>query len=240
MHNTYNSLFMPSANNRFLYTCDGVFNTQLKQVYPTGEHDRQPNFMPARHSEMFMRLSPEGDHLGTQGSKKPTSGSIAVYLPGQDQPVVTLNDIEGVAHEDLGYGGGPGFRMHHDKRIDLIPEAKLLVTIPSSNDRLILRRFDLDALLAKSGRDYLVVTSEPPQAIALGKTLSYQPAIKSKKGGVTYKIESGPKGMLVAKDGRLTWDVPADFAEGQIDVILKIADASGQEIFHSFVIKVRD
>jgi hypothetical protein len=32
--------------------------------------------------------------------------------------------------------------------------------------------------------------------------------------------------------------VPADFADAEADVILSVADASGQEIFHTFKIAV--
>ena len=49
-----------------------------------------------------------------------------------------------------------------DRRIFLIPSAKVLITIPETNDRLVLHRFDLDAALDKSGVDYLFVMSEPP------------------------------------------------------------------------------
>src|SRR5262249_41383010 len=49
-----------------------------------------------------------------------------------------------------------------------------------------------------------------------------------------YRVESGPKGMKVSGAGLLTWDVPPDLAESEIDVILALGDRSGQEIFHSF------
>src|SRR5439155_14035471 len=152
--------------------------------------------------------------------------------------IVTLNDIEGVAHENLAYGGNPANKMHHDKRIHLVPDARLLVTIPSSNDKLILRRFDLDDLLAKSEVDYLLVTSQPPTTAVRGATYTYKLAVKSKKGGVKQKLESGPKGMTLSERGQLTWAVPKDWAEQEVDVILSLSDATGQEVFQTFKVYI--
>jgi hypothetical protein len=63
--------------------------------------------------------------------------------------------------------------------------------------------------------------------------------MRGRKGGVRYELESRPKGMRLSPSGRLTWDVPADFAEGEATVILTLRDASGREVFHSFIIRCR-
>jgi WD40 repeat protein/S1-C subfamily serine protease len=51
-------------------------------------------------------------------------------------------------------------RLTSDKRIQFIPEAKLLVTIPKERDRLVLRRLDMDLVMKR--RD----AEEDPQATA--------------------------------------------------------------------------
>jgi hypothetical protein len=108
-----------------------------------------------------------------------------------------------------------------------------------TNDRLLLYPFNLDDLLKKSNTDYLLVTSEPPTSVGRGTQLSYTPAVRSRKGGVTIKLDSGPTGMMLT-EGRLVWRVPADFGEKEVDVILTIADASGQEVFQTFKMAIRD
>ena len=55
---------------------------------------------------------------------------------------------------------------------------------------------------------------------------------------MTYKLDSGPKGMTVSDEGTVTWEVPADAAAGDQDVILTIRDKSGQDAFHTFAIKI--
>jgi hypothetical protein len=229
------SLIMPSTNGRFLYTSEGVFNSSLQRVHPkTRERDQAAQFVPARHGDLFLLLQPVGERFGIPGQRQDLKGTLSILLPGQTRPVAALRDIEGVAFENLNYGGNPANKMHHDKRIHLIPDARLLVTIPNTNDRLILRKFDLDDLLAKSEVDYLFVTSQPPLAVKPGEKLTYQVAVKSKKGGVKYKVEAGPAGMAISATGQLTWSVPANFDEKSTDVILTVSDSTGQEIFHTF------
>ncbi len=44
--------------------------------------------------------------------------------------------------------------------------------------------------------------------------------------------------MAVALDGRLQWKVPEDQPAGPVGVVVTIRDASGQEIFHAFTVRV--
>jgi hypothetical protein len=110
----------------------------------------------------------------------------------------------------------------------------VLVHLPKAKDKLVLHRVDVDALLQKSDVDYLFVTSAAPATFVPGQTLTYAPAVKSKKGGVKVKLESGPAGMAVSPKNELTWKVPEDFAEAETTVTLTISDATGQEVLHTF------
>jgi hypothetical protein len=65
-------------------------------------------------------------------------------------------------------------------------------------------------------------------------------AVKSKKGGIKCKLEAGPDGMQVTLDGKITWAVPANFAEPTPDVIITVSDLSGQEVFHTYRLTVKD
>ena len=109
--------------------------------------------------------------------------------------------------------------------------------IDKTGSKLNLHKFDLEASLEKAGVDYLFVTSRPP-LVELGKLFKYTPVVKSKKGGVTYKVESGPKGLAISRDGLVRWEVAADFAENTVDVIVSVGDSAGQEVFHTFQLAV--
>ena len=86
----------------------------------------------------------------------------------------------------------------------------------------------------------LRVTSQPPLTASKGRPYAYTLRVKSKKGWVKCKLESGPQGMKVTPDGKLTWEVPRDFADAEVAVILTVSDATDQEIFHNFTLTLAD
>src|SRR5205807_2814563 len=74
-----------------------------------------------------------------------------------------------------------------------------------------------------------------PLAVApRGATYSYPVVVKSKKGGIKYRLDAAPSGMDVSSTGVITWRVPPDAAD--VDVILSVSDGSGQEVFQNFKI----
>jgi hypothetical protein len=93
--------------------------------------------------------------------------------------------------------------------------------------------------LQKSGVDYLFVTSVPPRTAFRSQTYEYQVAVASRKGGVTYSLADGLNGMSISPQGKVSWDVPADFEVGEAVVLVLIKDESGQETFHSFTLRVK-
>ena len=124
--------------------------------------------------------------------------------------------------------------------VHLIPRAHLIAVVPASRDKLLLYPFDVEEALEKSGIKYLLITSQPPASARRGQELTYQIAGKAKAGGLTFQLASGPKGMAVTPQGRLTWSVPPDFADKEADVIVTARDADGQEVFHTFTLAVED
>ncbi len=101
----------------------------------------------------------------------------------------------------------------------------------------MLRRVNLAEQLEKSDTDYLVVVSRPPTAKP-GTAFSYKLEVLSKKGGVKFKLESGPEGLAVSDKGEVTWKVPAKQAESDEDVLVTVSDSSGQEVFHNFKVEL--
>jgi len=223
------SVATPSPDGRFIYSATAVFSGELEPVYPKmpPQSFAKP-YLPSAHGNYFMRLDyKDWDKFG---------GTLVFFLGGTDRQ---LANVEGVSNEQIAYGGNRD-KLTPDQRVFFIPDAKLVVTIPGTNDRLILHRFDVDQELEKSGIDYLLVTSQPVVQAVKGQPYRYDLAVKSKKGGVKCKLESGPAGMKVTPDGKLTWEVPRDFADAEVAVILTVSDATGQEIFHNFTLALAD
>jgi hypothetical protein len=75
----------------------------------------------------------------------------------------------------------------------------VLLTIPATNDRIVVRKLDVEAALKKSPLAYLFVTSLLGRHADKGTAYDDQMAVKSKKGKVEYRLDSGPKGMSLGK-----------------------------------------
>ena len=123
-------------------------------------------------------------------------------------------------------------------QLALLSQSELLSAIVATDDQLTpesrgVARIGLANYFAGA---FLLPYREFHQAAA---ELRYDVAVKSKKGGVKVKLESGPAGMKVTPEGRLTWPVPKEFAGTEAEVLLSVSDASGKETFHSFKLSVR-
>jgi hypothetical protein len=124
-------------------------------------------------------------------------------------------------------------------RVHLIPRAKTLITLGDGADSLVLRKFDLAEALDAEGIDYLFVESSAPATAVRGVKYNYPMAVRSKKGGVKFELQTGPRGMTVSKDGVVSWIIPpGKIADPKVTVIVQISDASGQTIFHTFNITI--
>lgn len=223
---------LPGGDGRYLFTSDGVYSSQMKIV---GKREEGEYSIPAIQGRYYLSLGPIS-YPGRNRGKETVSGAT-LRLAG-DSRALTSIDLPELA--GIGNLGWHNEEIALYQRLILIPGANLLVVVPSSNDGLVLRRFDLDEILDKSGVDYLYVTSDPPAGVARGSQFDYTINVRSKKGSVTFKLEYGPPGMKLASDGRLTWSVPANNQDKDVDVLVSIGDASDQEIFHSFKLAINE
>src|SRR5262249_51307308 len=211
------SVAVPGPEGKFVYTGAAVYTTQLELVFPRPEpRSFAKPFLPSHQGAYFMRLDfKDWDKLG---------GKLSFFLPGLDRPFAELDGVEGVTNEQVS-SGELRDKLPHDQRVHFIPAAKLVVSVPGTNDRLVLHRLRPEGALDKSGIDYLIVTTTPPATGKKGDEYRYKVAVKSKKGGLKFRLDSGPKGMAVSPAGEVVWKVPADFAEAATDVILTVSDA---------------
>jgi hypothetical protein len=218
----------PGPDGRVIYTAKGRYTSQAR---PLGDRSGDgPYCLPAVQGDYYLTVKANS----LQDRDNSVRGTLAVHLAGDERPLITLPEMDLPA--SIHSRALNSQTLPADKRIYFIPAANLIVTIPDSSDRLVLHRFDVLKAVEKSGIDYLFVVSHAPVKAKKGATYRYQLAVKSKKGGVKYRVESGPAGMKISDTGLLSWDVPRSASETEIDVLLTISDRSGQEIFHRFSI----
>ena len=222
--NAYQKL--PNADGSILYSTQGFFTNELKRI-----GQQQPSGYPVPAVQPGYYLSLPGGTSGYRSTSKATTG-ISIHVDGDQRPLVTLANVDVRQSIAENIGRQPGLML--DQRFWYVPDAQLLVQVPSTDDSLILHAVDIESLLTASEVDYLFVASRPPTTASLGKPWQYQINVKSKKGGTAYKLASAPMGMVVSKAGKLSWAIPADFSDVRPRVIVEITDGSGQEVLHTF------
>jgi hypothetical protein len=224
---------VPSAEGATIYTTAGRRSVELAPAgrwnAPCWPADQGPLFLSFGRTD----FQPAGKGGKTDKGPK-TIEYLGVHLAGHDFPFARLVGIE--SPEKPGNTTLP--YLSTDQRIHLFPNFKLLVSLAATNDRLVVRSFDLEQALVQCGLDYLLVTSLPPPSARLGEEYAYQVRTLSKRGVVQYALESAPKDMHVTAEGKLHWKVPAQMAEADVAVRLRVVDPAEREIVHNFFISV--
>jgi len=213
---------IPGPDGRDVFTSRGIVTRSIKR--PDSDDANYGFCLPALRGQYFLSIKPE---VGGKG------GGFTIYLRGLKQPIAKLENVD----HGLFFDSAGGDAYHIWRRVYFVPDAKVIIVLPMSNDRVVMYEFDAEAALEKSDLKYLLVTSRPPSEVQAGKTLTYKLAVKSKSGGVMISLDSGPKGMTLSPEGTITWAVPAD-ATGEQAVVLTVKDKSGEEVFHTFTLKV--
>jgi hypothetical protein len=142
-----NGHVIPGPRANVLFTGMGMF-TALGQIpnqsktypgtSPTGR------YLPAYDPDYYLYL---GVAPTFQNRNPPRVFEIHKF--GVDGPVLRLSNIEMPATNDM--ASRDDFTL--DKRFHFLPQAKVLIVIPSSNDRLVLHRVDVEEALKKMARD---------------------------------------------------------------------------------------
>jgi WD40 repeat protein len=226
---------VPGADGRTFFT--GAGHRRSSDGKPIDPVDRgSPStecLMPSTDPNYFLAVS-GASHVGG-----PLSGpvSASVRLTSSGAVLVTARGLDEMA-EACRNSGGATDAVTIDKRFHFIPAANLLITVPGSNDRLVLRRLSLDEGIARSATPILVVTSATELSARPGQRLVHQIQVRSSNGGTTFDLSHGPGGLSVSDDGALRWQVPLTAERKEYEAIVTIGDASGKQNFHTIRIKV--
>jgi hypothetical protein len=155
-----NGYVVPGAGGQVLYTGQGMF-TRLGMIPNQGEiypgTDPAGRYLPAHGSGgYYLHLGSASNRAivnprlggGNPGANPMQPGGVVIRKMGIDRPIIQLPDLEipGDNEETIQHD----FTL--DKRFHFLPQAKLLIVIPPTDDRLVLHRIDVDAALEKISR----------------------------------------------------------------------------------------
>ena len=214
---------LPSPDGRVLYGHEQFYTAEGRPLGPAFRAHRQRFwFIPAVHGPYALFYKQEGEQPKVR---------LGLYVQGETRLLAAMPEVDGL-NELVDWHSGVS--MPIEQHLFLIPDAELLVFIPASSDRLVLYRVNIEQLLERADVDYLYVKSVPPPNFTPGKEYRYQLTVRSRTGGVKFRLDSGPEKMRLSQRGLQTWKVPLDFTAKEVDVIVTLTDRSGQERFHTF------
>jgi hypothetical protein len=222
---------LTSADGKFIFTPWAVTDRQTQAQFKVPALQKA-YLVPSHEPGFFLALptangqAPAFKQLGGKEVLNPVT-SLVLYSDDR-QALFTLPACEEVLE---------GNDLPFEKRVHYFPTTGVLVTLSTDKSYLVRRHIDFGKQLEQSGGDYLLAVSRPPLTTPGGQ-FSYRPGIFCKKGGLKVELQSGPKGMTVTPDGKISWSVPKDFAEPTASVLLTLADATGREVFHRLEIAV--
>jgi hypothetical protein len=218
----------------------GPFTTRVFSTYGILPADRPSpdvaersglHCIPAYAPDFFVVIR-YGKHA--VGMDRVTALQIDRLTPGWTPQLVDAPELSELTLNDAVRIDGPRL----GQRVHFYPQADLLVTLDATLKAVILRRVGIGGQLAKEGTGYLVVDSFPPSLARRGQRLVYEPTARASGAKPAVRLDYGPTGMAVRKDGRLEWAVPPDFADKEAKVVLHFSSGR-QEAYQTFSVWVR-
>ncbi len=206
---------------------------RIREGFQGREHS--PRVLAVPSPEPGYYLTVDGHFSDPLLSDQSVTATIRDDLEGT--PLVIVRDLtelaetarrEGVLKDDFSF----------EKRVHFVPTAKLLVTIPASGDRLVLRRVDLDQLLARNAEDWLVVTSPRLLGAEAGKPLRHQVQVRVGRGKPRFSLGNGPAGLTIDADGMISWPSPSQAPDADESVLaVNVLDAANR--IHAVPIRIQ-
>ena len=226
---------VPGADGRTFFTGAGHRRSSDGKPIDPVDRGRPPTecLIPSTDPNYFLAISGANSIGGSLSG--PVSASVRLTSSGA--VLATARGLDEMADAGRNPNGATD-AVTIDKRFHFIPAANLLITVPASNDRLVLCRLSLDEAIARSATPILAVTSATDLSARPGQRLVHQIQVRSSNGGTTFDLSHGPAGLSVSGDGAIRWQVPLSAERKDYEAIVTIGDASGKQIFHSVRIKV--
>jgi hypothetical protein len=170
-------------------------------------------------------------YLLVRSSKSHAMPVLEVYSAASDSRLFVVNGLDEM--QDL-----KNNELTLVQRYHLIPSARLMVTIPVENDRLVVRRLDILRELHRLGVDEIVVTSPPVVGAIAGESFRHRVEAYA-KGGATFERSVAPEAMSVSPEGEMRWNVPEGAAGQETVAVVAVRSPSGQTVLHKVYILVR-
>jgi hypothetical protein len=213
-----------SYDGTYLFTAAGRCDRDWKILTPKSADNGARRVWPAATGPYLLSFNAAAMSNAPAGMRS----RLSLYCQNDDHAVLTIMGVTLPAMRDVRNGGISAFRQD----FYLLPIAGALVAVPEDKNQFDIYPFSIQEELDRSGVDYFFVTSTPPCVIQPGQSLTYRIEVASKYADLKFRLESGPAGMAISEAGELSWQVPKDFAEQEVNAVINIQNAAGQDLSH--------
>ena len=223
---------VPSPDGTLLYTTLGKMNPQR-----LGTQNRKrvgsEMWLPSLGNtyEMCVRQV----IARTRSGQRKSSHELAIHVRGDSQPLTRINELHAPAFDSR--------KVAHDFTNDrcywLIPDSSALIVIGQGDRYAQFQPINFDVLLDQSGRDYLIITELPVDPLKANQKWKHKIQVKSRNPKVQYSVQAAPPGLAIDSSGTLTWQVPPTKVPRQVEFVIVIEDAAGEQHFQNVSLVVK-
>ncbi len=164
-------LALPSAEGETVFTDrfsnQPIRNARFEPVLEDGIQRQQPAVPAVRQPFYLSVYTPS-----SWNEEDVNRGHVSLQMLPHVRPLATFSDLTMISPSNNHFSKQSPLTL--DKRLFCDPIKGQIVCLPYSDDRLLVKQFDLESLLKNSTLDYLLVTSEPPAAVEAGQTYQYR------------------------------------------------------------------
>ncbi len=163
---------IPGSDGKTIYAGGTRFTLELQEIDSPGA---KPFIaVPSPLGPYYLRADIKEDDRFTNHEQL-VVGGLTVYKAGDDRPPASLPSVRFAGKRaHLLFG-----TLDFDRRITLLPEARMIVTIPPTDDQLVLHHFDVDKDVVKelpAGVRLPMQTAEPKTDILAKEPPAKEPA----------------------------------------------------------------
>jgi hypothetical protein len=244
---------IPSQDGRSIFTGGGqrvdlrgelIGNGTKATPKPGAARPQNPPLMPPTllvpSSEPAYFLDVDISQSGPSQVSKGEKASIRYKALGLERPLGTLDlpwDVPKPVPNPRPDQGSPR-QPDDDQRFHWIPAANLLVVIPPTNDRLVLRHVRLKEMLERLGGNYLFVSSPRGIDVVLGRPFRGAIIAETGRGRATFTLMKGPPGLRLSIVGELQWDEPSGKPGDQVELDIEISNGAMRPVAETLVLRI--
>jgi hypothetical protein len=225
---------VPNADGSELYGQGQLFASDGAPVgRQVGSHGNTIWFVPAVEGKLFLSFV---EVRGTRPKQQEVPLHVGLHLQGVTEPFALIPPPEGTTNF-LNYPSGQSVPFH--RHVFFIPSADVLAILPTDKRKLHLRRIDAEQLAKKADPSYLFVDGALAFDVKRGEKWEAPLRVRHpNRDKVEVRVESGPSGLKLTPEGKLSWEVPPSASPQQPDVVLRLSDGTGKVVNHTIKLRL--